>query len=141
MTTGLDTLEATLALLAGRTAVAALTSTRLYGPPGLPDTYRGATQALLVIEDGGPADALTALFDTDVWLHCYGPSPASARALARTVRVALSGLGPLDVSVTGGTARLAHCWQTTGPIDVREPETGWFRCLLGFRMRWVDRVI
>lgn len=141
MATGLDSLEALLALLASRTSITALTtSARLYAS-GLPGTYRGDQPAILAIENGGPADDGVALTDTDVWLHCYGPTPQSARTLAKTVAQALKNITPLDVTVTGGKARLATCRKTNGPFDVTEPVTSWMRCTLGYALRWVDQVV
>lgn len=138
--TGLDSMEAIIALLLAQPAIAALTATRIYGPPGMPDTYRGDTQAIQVAEDGGPTEVSTALSQTAAWLHCYGPTAASARGLQKVVTLALNGLGAQEVTVTGGRARLQRCWKWAGPQDVNEPETGWKRCVVGFRFNWLDRV-
>lgn len=136
----IDTLEAIIAYLATDSALVTQVGTKIYGSPGLPPEYRGE-KALLVAETAGDVAPTTPRVAPGVWLHGYGPTPAAARAVARAAGDALHRKGPVDVTVTGGKARLLCSHMVGSPEDVKEPETGWQRATVRCELQWCDTLI
>jgi hypothetical protein len=136
----IETLEALIAFLLTKSGVTAQVSTRIYGPPGLPQSYRGET-AVLIVETPGEVSLTTPRIAPDVLVHCYGPTAVAARTVYRAVRDALHDAGPVDVTLASGTARLLRAWQVSTPEDLPEPATGWQRCVARFATHWLDRTV
>lgn len=138
----IDETDALISYLLTVAGVTAQVSTRIYGPPGLPNGYAGATKVIVIMPDGGGQDTRLPLQDMPFQVRCYGATPTAAHDVYEAVHDALHGVGPVKVTVTGGSkVLLAAAVRIGGPVYLPEPETGWHMWLARYNVTFSDRTV
>ena len=110
--------------LASVSAITTLTSTRIYGPPGLPEnagdiTDIAQTITYFVISAQGDSD-LTNFHHVTFEINCYGGTPLEAQQLFNTVHAALHNLYMRTV----GSNKIVGCAELPGRMDGQDPDNG-----------------
>jgi len=118
----IDPTATLLAYLATVTPLTNIVATRLYGPPGLPVGYAGATSALVIMLDASNEDTSTPIIDQPFQARCYGSTPTTAYSVFAALHDAIHNIGPLRVTVSGSTVLLARGRLLSGPVFMTEPE-------------------
>ena len=137
----IDTYEATNLLLRAQSAVTALTTAIYTFPPGLPSSFAGDSNAILILPDGtGLADTLPIQY-TRVQIRCYGASFGDARALAKAIADSLHRLQSVDLVTSNGAVKLYDSRVVSGPSWMQEFETTWYYVELVLAMQWTDREV
>lgn len=138
----IDTYEAVNRLVRSISGVTTLTTAIYTYPPGLPSSFAGDSDAVLIIPDGaGQADTLPIQYER-VQVRCYGSTFASARSLALAVANGLHRLQSVDLTMASGeVVRLYDSRLLSGPTWMQEFETTWRYVMLTFAMQWTDREV
>ena len=138
----IDETDALISYLLTVGAVTTQVATRIYGAPGLPAGYIGATKALVVFTDGGPQETSMAMQTLPFQVRCYGPTPTAAHDVYEALHDALHDMAPVKVTVTGGSkVLLAKAGRISGPTYLQEPETGFNFWLANYWVVLSDRTV
>jgi hypothetical protein len=116
-------------------------STRVFGPPGLPIGYAGATKALVIMPDGGSQPTDMPIMTMPFQVRCYGPTPTAAHEVYAAVHDALHNCGPIQVTVGATKVVLARSQRLSGPVYLPELETGWQMWLARYGAILSDRTV
>lgn len=137
----IDETATIIAYLGTVAGVTTQVSTRIYGPPGLPNGYGGATKVLVVQSDGNGMSTDIPIQQLPFNVRCYGPSPSAAHDVYAAVHDALHGTGPTKVTVGATKVLFAKGQRVSGPVYMQEPETGWHFWLARYNIILSDRVV
>jgi hypothetical protein len=137
----IDETEVLIAYLNTVAGVTAQVSTRIYGPPGLPTGYAGATKALVVMPDGAGMETDVPIQGMPFQFRCYGDTPANAHDVYEAVHDALHSVAMGKVTVGATKVLLGQGRRLSGPVYWQEPETGWHFWLARYSVILSDRTV
>lgn len=143
MPTRVDGAQLVYKYLTGVTALMTETTNRVYGPPlGIPPGITAPCKFLRFAGDGGAGNPDVPMASERYTFNCYGATQTEAQSVARVLIDALDRKGRTEVTVATGVKSLLR-WAgiEMGPADLPEPDTGWPRVVLAFRVLYGERAV